>query len=182
MAAAIPIVQIITGFALILFGAWVTWRGIRIITQYYPQTIQPDEGHVAFSDSSKSTNLVGAMLALVNAEIASLGKPSGRESAFIDLGNGGHGSPGSEDKPQEGDEPSSEADPEKPDEPKPDTEQKPAPGAEEKASVLAGAAKIIEALPKLLNANFGPATVVCLVGLLIIAGGFYMLLQLQIGL
>ena len=187
MQTAIPIIQIIAGFALILFGAWVTWRGIRIITQYYPLTIKTGSAADAFTEGGAPTNLVGAMMSLVNAEIASLGG-SKRGASFVDLDTGsgqeeGDGTPGGAgDPPPDGDAGPDTGQPVEPAEPiEPVIPVEPSAGGEDKGTVLEGAAKIIEALPKLLNANFGPATVVCLVGLVIIAGGFYMLLQLTAG-
>jgi len=181
MQTVIFIVQIIAGFALILFGAWVTWRGIRIITQYYPLTLKSGAPPEAFTDSSIQPNFVDAMMALVNAEIASLGQP-GRGAAFVDLdasedAGAGDGTPGGAgNPPHDGGAIPETGQPIEPAEP-----VEPSVGSGNKGTVLEGVSKVIAALPKLLNANFGPATVVCLVGLLIIAGGFYMLLQFNLG-
>lgn len=186
MQAAIVFTQIVAGFALIIFGAWVTWQGIRIITQYYPLSIKPGkQTDAAFTNGERPPNLVASMIALANAEISALADPV-RKTSFVDLDNpnsagesdgtpGGAGNP----QPETGDQAGGDAEADTAD------AQAAAEAAKgkgtEKGSVLEGIAKVIEALPKLLNANFGPATVVCLVGLLIIAGGFYLLLQLNIG-
>ena len=187
MDAAIVLVQTIAGFALLIFGGWVTVKGIRIITQHYPLTLKPGEPlPAAFSEPNQPTNLVAAMMSLVNAEIASL--PARKSStAPVDRGYGdgtpgGAGSPLADEEPLDGDNtvPTGE----EPVLPAPILPEPVEPAAvkdRDASAILEGAASIIEALPKLLNANFGPATVVCGVGMLIIAGGFYLLLQLSVG-
>ncbi len=184
MQAAIVFTQIVAGFALIIFGSWVTWQGIRIITQYYPLSIKPGRHTGAeLTDDDKPTNLVASMIALANAEIAALADPV-RKTSFVDLDNpnsegesdgtpGGAGNP----QPETGDQSGGDTDTDEGTQAEAEAAKK----GGEKGSVLEGIAKVIEALPKLLNANFGPATVVCLVGLVIIAGGFYLLLKLNIG-
>lgn len=187
MEAAIVLVQTVAGFGLIVFGGWVTWKGIRIITQYYPLTLKPGAPlPEAFTAQGQPTSLVSAMLALVNAEIASLAQPR-RSSAFVDVQPGGDAAPSGDGTPGgAGDATNGETPPEEEggetngQEP---TQPEAAGAAETQnaSAILEGAARVIEALPKLLNANFGPATVVSIVGFLIIAGGFYLLLQLSAG-
>lgn len=166
MQSIILILQSIAGFGLIGFGCWVTVKGIHIITRYYPLTLRPGEPLLeAFSERGQPTSLAAAMLSLVNAEIASISSRKRPAATF---------EPDTDDTPSDAVPPADDG--------SLATEQD-APisaQASDARSILDGAAGIIEALPKLLNANFGPAAIVCLIGLLIIAGGFYMLLQLSI--
>jgi hypothetical protein len=175
------IAQLVGAAFLIGFGAWVIVQGVRLITQFYPRTLElkpsPERDVTIQTKNQPQLNLMSSLDKLISSEINALtvsipAKPSARS-----LDDGGRLAKlsGAGDPPREDEEdPGGGEEPEEPTGGENEEEQE-AGGSTDRVSAIA---RIIEAIPSILNANFGPAAMLCLIGLTLCAGGFYLILNL----
>ncbi|KPL75996.1 hypothetical protein ADN00_11565 [Ornatilinea apprima] len=186
MFTPVMFIQFGGAVVLILLGAWVIIQGVNLITEFYPRTLEltPQvmrRGAAAQPVPPRATFLA-SLDELISAEIRAINlAPQTRlqSEAAADEEHPAALS-GAGDPPEDADILPVEPAP-------PAGEQPAAPPADSSAQHgkppaptdrIEAIARIVEALPSILNANFGPAAVLCLVGLALCAGGFVLILNL----
>jgi hypothetical protein len=170
------IVNIAASFGLLVFGGWILYSGVKMILQKYdwkPAPV-PDPGTKGLPGQGqrRQMNNVDQLLFSVNKMIDPSMITPLRVTRKRDEG-GENSVPGPGDEQAAGDS----ADPAN--QPSEDTSgEVGAAGAETtKQTLFDGVAKIIEALPDLLKADFGPIVVICIAGLVVMGAGFYIIVM-----
>ncbi len=153
MDIVLQIINYMAAVGLLAFGGVIVYRGISVIVTKYDWKAKDqapaNSANIRAASSAEEARSLGVqgMLASLNKIVEQVAAEPAREDV----------------------------------EPNPDSDESEAgaqaSAAEDKTSLLDGVATIIEKLPSLLNADFGPMVWVSFVGLLIMSGGFYLLVS-----
>ena len=143
-------ILIIVGLGLLVFGAWITYKGVTFVLAKYDWMISAQEKRGAISPLS-SRSSVNQMLSTLNRIVETT---SIQDLIQAEPNDTGRGEPDRLDAHTETGVLSDET----------------------RGSMLDSVAKIIDALPNLLKADFGPIVVVCFTGLVLMGGGIFLLI------
>ena len=134
---------------LLIFGAIVLWKGVRIIFDFYPKTLTFQNSR----NQNKGTTLSDSLAELIDAQITELKtvQIENREQRTIRNRVGETDQDGTTTPPAE--------------ETSPETQK----------TLLDGIAVLTSAIKDLLGANFGPAALLILTGLAMLAGGVWLI-------
>ena len=153
MDIVLQIINYTAAVGLLVFGGVIVYRGISVIVTKYDwkakDQADANSANIRAASSGEEARSLGVqgMLASLNKIVEQVAAEPTRNEGDADTGSG-EADAGAQ---------ASEAD--------------------DKTSLLEGVATIIEKLPSLLNADFGPMVWVSFVGLLIMSGGFYLLVS-----
>lgn len=171
------VVNIIASFGLLVFGGWILYSGVKMILQKYDwkpaQAPTPGTKAAPAQAQRMQMNNVDQLLFSVNKMIdPSLVITTPRIPRTRDVA-GENTVPGPGDEQAAGDA----ADPAN--QPSEDASgEVGAAGTETtKQTLFDGVAKIMETLPGLLKADFGPIVVICIAGLVVMGAGFYIIVM-----
>lgn len=166
MTTALFILNLIAALGLLCFGGWITYKGVKYLLDKYnwqPAQARGQGGQAPGSQAEKVDHMLSSLTLLVDSTVAEAMAPRPRPAGQVKAPEFNPEEPVVEPPPDPGVE-----EPEGGFHPPPD---------DKKGNLLNGVAKIIEALPSLLKADFGPIVVVCFTGLVVMAGGFYILVM-----
>ena len=159
MTTTLYVIYFIAAFGLLVFGAWITFRGVRFMLTKYDWKKSP-QGDMDAMPLVSSDFSVNRMLTSLNTIVDQASSSDVQQAPTPEEAGAG---------------PEVEPPVEPPVEP--GGGQTGVTTTESKGSTLEGVAKIIEALPNLLKADFGPIVVVCFTGLVVMGAGFTILIM-----
>jgi len=183
MFTPVMLIQLGGAVFLLALGAWVIVQGVTLISEFYPRTLvfpAQTRRKAAAQQAQPAYNLLTSLDQLISSEISALnlGAPAGAYFAENEAGAeklSGAGDPPADADilPVNGSLPVDEEPAAPPAESAPQSGKPPA-----TTNRVEAIARMIEAVPSILNANFGPAAMLCFIGLVLCAGGFYLILNL----